>query len=488
MKLNLIQKTVWVALFFAVLVIANAQAQTFGTLVDFNAEDGAFPISPLTEGIDGVLYGTTYQGGFSNECGLSDWGCGTVLIVPPYPVLYSFCAATDCADGSLPTGGLVQTVNGDFYGTTQGGYNYNSPCGFFGCGTIFKINYAGGGLSTLHTFNYTDGAVPSSGLVQASDGNFYGTTTQGGANGNHGTIFKITPAGQLTTIYNFCAQTNCADGESPVGPLIQATNGNLYGTSIAGGSHGYGSIFEVTRAGKLTTLYSFCAQAGCPDGAAPAGVVQGSDGNFYGTTEGGNCPGWCGTVFKITPSGKLTTLYRFCEQTGCPDGDNPLAGVIQANDGNFYGTTSSGGVNGNYGTVFKITPSGSLTTLYSFCSQPNCTDGSQPMASLLQDTNGNLDGTTYFSAVPYFGTAFSLALGLPPFVISTPASGKVGLSVIVTGNLYGVTAVSFNGTPTTFAVVTGPPKFLPLFLRARPQVIFPLRRHRARLRADLRSK
>ena len=218
----------------------------------------------------------------------------------------------------------------------------------------------------MYLFSYTDGAYPEAGLVQASDGNFYGTT-EGGGTGTFGTVFKITSNGTLTTLYNFCVQYPCADGAAPPGVLVQSTDGNLYGTTIAGGtsstcSGGCGTVFKITTSGALTTLHSFVGS----DGVSPfPGLVQASDGNFYGTTyEGGNTD--YGTVFKITPSGTLTTLYTFCSQIGCTDGTQPYAGVIQATDGNFYGTTEYGGGVDNAGTVYELTPSGTLTTLHTF--------------------------------------------------------------------------------------------------------------------------
>lgn len=203
---------------------------------------------------------------------------------------------------------------------------------------------------------------------------------------------------------SFCTQSSCADGGGPRSALVQATGGNFYGTTAGGGTNcvgsgGCGTVFEITSTGTLSTLYSFCAQGGtnCTDGDGPsAGLVRATDGNFYGTTEfgGANCLGYsggCGTVFKITPTGTLTTLYSFCAGGGyCNDGAVPIAGLVQATSGNFYGTTASGGANGD-GTVFKITPTGTLTTLYSFCAQggSQCTDGGGPVAGLVQATDGN---------------------------------------------------------------------------------------------------
>ena len=201
-------------------------------------------------------------------------------------------------------------------------------------------------FKTLFTFNNTDGADPSAALVQGTGGDFYGTTVAGLFNPD-GTVFKISPQGKLTTIHNF----DLTDGSDPQAALTLGTDGNFYGTTNGGGANktacgglGCGTIFKITPAGALTTLYSFCAQADCPDGASPGALVQGSDGNFYGTTYlGGTCFSGCGTVFKITPNGALTTLHRF-NATG-DGGTSPYyqAGLVQGTDGNFYGTTTQGG-------------------------------------------------------------------------------------------------------------------------------------------------
>jgi uncharacterized repeat protein (TIGR03803 family) len=326
-----------------------------------------------------------------------------------------------------------------------------------------------GKLTSLYSFcsqpNCTDGAVPEAGLVQATNGNVYGTTSAGGdgadcsSKSGCGTVFEITAAGKLTTLYSFCSQPNCVDGYN-ASALVQATNGNFYGTTAHGGTnYGDGTVFEITPAGKLTTLYSFCSQYGCTDGSEPvAGLVQATNGNFYGTTEEGGA-NFYGTVFEITPAGKLTTLYSFCSQTNCTDGSWPVAGLVQATNGNFYGTTSAGGANSSCyqgcGTVFEITPAGKLTTLYSFCSQPNCVDGDAAFTGLVQATNGKFYGTTEGGGADGYGTVFSLAVGLGPFVETRPTSGKVGTKVIILGNnLKGTTSVAFNGTAAAFEVVS----------------------------------
>ena len=312
----------------------------------------------------------------------------------------------------------------------------------------------------------------------------YGTTGGGGANlscgsgylgPGCGTIFKITPGGTLTTLYSFCSKSGCADGLFPGQSLVQAFNGRLYGTTAFGGSlttscgfmiAGCGTVFEVTPTGTLTTLYTFCPQPGCADGDLPLGLIQGASGDLYGLTySGGSLNN--GTVFKISPSGALTTLHLFCLQGGmCTDGSAPEGTLIQASDGDFYGTTINGGTGADYGgTVFKITFEGALTTVYNFCSQLNCMDGYLPYAGLVQDTNGSLYGTTVGGGPnmtcttnvygPGCGEVFSLAVDLGPFVEPQTTSGTVGEGVTILGtNLTGATSVSFAGIAAAFRLVS----------------------------------
>jgi uncharacterized repeat protein (TIGR03803 family) len=468
-------------------LVASPQA-TFTTIYSFcsqtNCTDGAAPYAGLAQGTDGRLYGTTETGGANGSGGTvfkirTDGGLIT---------LYSFCEPDDCSqNGYIPFGGLVLATNGNFYGTTEEGGIYNG-------GTVFKIS-SNGALTTLYSFcaktNCMDGNSPVADPVQATNGDLYGVTEVGGANlGNGGstclsagfiqagcgTIFKITPGGALTTLYSFCPQSSCPDGFFPRAALIQAANGDLYGgTSYGGGScvsgqGDCGTIFRITPEGALTTLYSFCALATCADGGGPSALVQATDGNFYGTTTAGGRPAYecppsgadygCGTVFKLTPGGVLTTLYSFCAQSNCADGAFPGyggagAGLVLGSDGNFYGTTSVGGAN-NLGTIFEITPRGRLTTLYNFCSQTNCTDGAYPTSGLLQATNGNFYGTTESDGANNDGTIFSLSVRLGPFVETNPTSGKVGTTVTILGNnLTGSTSVTFNGTSGAFTVKSG---------------------------------
>jgi uncharacterized repeat protein (TIGR03803 family) len=366
-------------------------------------------------------------------------------------------------DGANPYAGLVQATNGNLYGTTYGG-------GPVGAGTVFKMTPTGT-LTTLYSFcsqsGCTDGLGVIAGLVQATNGNLYGTTINDGANGAGGTIFKITPGGTLTTLYSFCSQSGCTDGATPPAGLIQATDGNFYGTTFTGGANNDGTVFKITPSGRLATLHSFDGT----DGANPwAGLMQGTDGNFYGTTSAGgaNSNGMCGsigcgTIFKITPGGTLTTLYSFCSQSGCADGDTPYAGLIQATDGNFYGTTLDGGsMITNAGTVFKITPGRVLTTLYTFCPQSPCTDGESPWAPLIQATDGNLYGTTYSGGANLNeGMVFKITLGgtlttLHSFDGTDGANPQGGLVQDTNGKLYGTTYQGgANSVGAVFSLAVG---------------------------------
>ena len=308
---------------------------------------------------------------------------------------------------------------------------------------------------TYGQFHGVDGGNPTTAPVQGLNGNLYGTTGSGGTNG-WGTIYELTPDGKYSKIYNFCSQAHCTDGQSPQG-LIVAANGNFYGLTAGGGANNCscGTFFELTPAGRLITLYSFCSLTNCADGSVPLGsLVQGINGNFYGTTiTGGVHCSTCGTVFEITPAGRLTTLHSFCNPQVCKDGFQPQAGLILANDGNFYGTTSEGGANGN-GTVFKMSPSGVGSILHSFCSEPNCADGWSPEAALIQGTNGNLYGTASGGGAYDEGVAFQLTLGgvfttLHAFCPNTCADGQTPTSPLIQandGNFYSTTyAGGLNG-------------------------------------------
>jgi uncharacterized repeat protein (TIGR03803 family) len=259
-----------------------------------------------------------------------------------------------------------------------------------------------------------DGEFPYAGVVFDQKGNLYGTTRNGGTQNNNcgygcGVVFKLTPRGKETVLYSFCAQGNCADGAQPFAGLVFDQKGNLYGTTYLGGASNGGVVFKLTPKGKYTVLYSFCSQSGCTDGEYPAaGLVFDPKGNLYGSTYNGGaynayCSDYgCGVVFKLTPKGKYTVLYSFCAQTNCADGAQPFAGLVFDQKGNLYATTYIGGAH-NGGVVFKLTPKGKEIVLYSFCAEINCADGASPEAGLVFDQKGNLYGTTYRGGEPGSG-------------------------------------------------------------------------------------
>ena len=278
------------------------------------------------------------------------------------------------------------------------------------------VGAAGQTLTTLASFDGTDGSSPLGPLVQGFDGNFYGTTAGGGTN-SAGTVFTITPSGTVSTVYNFCAEPNCADGSFPEAGLVLGTDGNFYGTTENGGENNKGTSFKVTPGGIVTTLYSFCSRINCSDGSLPgAALLQATDGNFYGTTIQGGisnaCTGGCGTVFRISPNGTFSSVHSFCTAgVSCPDGSEPFAALIQGSDGGFYGTTYLGGAV-NFGTVFSISRGGSFATLHSFMEPRG--DGVNPMAGLVQGMDGRLYGTTSgcdFGLCNGNGTVYEIAKG-----------------------------------------------------------------------------
>jgi uncharacterized repeat protein (TIGR03803 family) len=290
---------------------------TLTTLYSFCAKskcaDGSAPYAGLLLGTNGNFYGTTEAGGAHGQ--------GTVFKITPrgtLTTLHSF----NINDGSNPYATLLQATDGNFYGTTQSGGSHL-------LGTVFKMTPQGA-LTTLHSFNSTDGSSPEASLIQATDGNFYSTTYNGGAEG-YGTVFKMTSAGTMTTLHVFDDNT---EGRAITTGLAQASDGNFYGTTSLGASFGYGAIYSMTPTGTVTVLHSFDAT----DGATPNALVLATDGNFYGTTISGGA-NIDGTVFEITPQGALSTLHNF---TGS-DGADSFAGLVQATNGKFYGTTRVGG-------------------------------------------------------------------------------------------------------------------------------------------------
>ena len=285
-----------------------------------------------------------------------------------------------------------------------------------------------------------------------SSGNLYGTTSNGGANWG-GNVFEIAPDGSYNVLYSFCSRHKCTDGSSPNGSLIMDGSGNLYGTTFMGGTGdsysngvGGGTVFSIdTTTGAETVLYSFCSRRYCTDGQNPAaGVIMDGSGNLYGTTEWGGATSGYGTVFRLAANGKEKVLYSF---NAGDDGLNPTTGLVLDSVGNLYGTTELGGTN-EWGNVFEVTPDGTFTQLYSFCSQPNCSDGRLPEAGLILDSSGNLYGTTQNGGVNDYGTVFKLAAGGTETVLYDSCSRHdcsdgtyptASLTMDGSGNLYGTT-------------------------------------------------
>jgi len=419
--------------FFAVatlavsLVAIAANAQTYADLYNFGDKSGD-PLSPqysgiIAQGHDGNLYSTTPFGGTNNV--------GTVFKVTPQgalTVLYNF----DTTHGKFAYGGLTLGTDGNFYGTTAAGGSSNQ-------GVVFQIT-PGGQLTVLHNFNGADGTAPYAPPIQGTDGNFYGTTNAGGAN-SHGSVYKMTPSGTLTTLHSFDLTT---DGAQPFAPLVQGNDGSFYGMTYNGaGNPAHGVIYKVTSKGGFTLLHVFNVSDGAND-TAP--LALGKDGNFYGATFNGGTFG-DGVVFKMTPKGVLTVLHSFSPAS---DGGTPYGGLVQAPDGNFYGATLLGG-SANHGTIYRIKPAGTFSTLYSF----DGTKGGAPMTTVLQHTTGILYGDTNSGGTHNTGTFYSFKTGLAAYAGLLPTSGKVGKTIGIVGQGFNnATGVSFNGTNATFNVTS----------------------------------
>jgi uncharacterized repeat protein (TIGR03803 family) len=413
------------------------------TMVSFNGTNGSCPMAALVEGVDGNFYGTTKYGGTTDG--------GTVFKMTSSGKLTILAGFYGGTNGYWPMAALVQRkYDSSLYGTTSG---IGGPKG--ACGTVFRIT-TNGTFTTLVSFNGGSGAQPMGALVEGADGNFYGTTQYGSYYTplGYGTVFKMTFNGWFSSLRSFYAP----DGAYPCAALVQGEDGQFYGTTEEGGPNNAGTVFKIGSGGSSSTLYSF---AGADDGFYPLGaLVQGAVGSFYGTTEYGGTNdverGGDGTIFRLTTNGIFTTLASF----NVTNGANPIAGLIQGRDGNFYGTTCYGGAAGG-GTLFRMTPAGALTTLHSFGGD----DGWCPAAALVQGSDGNLYGTAQYGGTDNCGTIFRFSI--QPVLQAMVKTGA-GLSLTwnaVSGRTYqvqyktnwnqakwadfGTTMTATNGTLTT---------------------------------------
>jgi uncharacterized repeat protein (TIGR03803 family) len=413
----------------ALLVLTTAvaaHAQSYKVLYNMTLNGtgvwGPQWVGVFAQARDGNLYSTSQLGGTA--------GKGVVFRLTPLgqvTVLHSFDGAT----GSVPRGGLVLGSDGSLYGTTCQGGSFNN-------GTVFKITTAGF-YAVVHNFNVNngDGSCPETAPIQGTDGNFYGTTYAHVP--GSGTVYKMTPSGLLTNLYVFNQALN-RDGQRP-GAIIQGADGSFYGTTQTGGVNDQGTVFKLSTAGKLTLLHSFTGSIG--DGLKPVGpIIQASDGNLYGTVSDGKY------FYKVTPTGVFKNFFTVTLQSG----SLPDAGLIQATDGKFYVATQFWGGAG-FGTILQLTTTGTPSVVHNFV----YTDGGGPQVSLFQHTNGILYGDTPNggTATQPGGVLYSLNMGLHPFVALMRTSGKAGQVIQILGNgLTGTTSVKFGSAVATFSVVS----------------------------------
>jgi uncharacterized repeat protein (TIGR03803 family) len=413
-------------------IVGSATAQRYTLLYNFGSGVNGNPNCPqfsgfLAQGRGGNFFST------SLDCWTDE--LGSAFMVTPagnLTLLHSFGGP----EGRATQSGLTLGTDGNFYGTTSLG-------GQYGNGTVFKMTSAGV-LTTLYNFiGGDDGGQPGAPPIEGSDGNYYGTTSMGGAVGNTGTIYKLTPSGTFTTLHSFPFVAGTFGFPYGNGALVQGSDGQLYGATFYGGPEGVGTIYRISHSGIFKTLFNFDGTNGS---YSYGPLIEGKDKNFYGTGSNGGSPSG-NVVFKITPTGKYTVLHYFtCGSDGC----NQVGGLTQATDGYLYGTNNLGGARG-WGVLFRISTSGTFKVLHNF----DWDSGASPQATLIQHTNGVLYGTTKVGGNPGGGAFYSLDVGLGPFVRFLPAARKVGAWVEFLGQGFtGTTAVSFNGIPATFTVTS----------------------------------
>ncbi len=431
---------------------------------------GGFPLG-VALGTDGNLYGTGQNDG-TGTCGFD--GCGLVYRLTPtgvWTVIYDFPGGTG---GSDPAPTPVEGSNGLFYGVTD----YSAP-GFGCCGNVYSVNSTGTKFNILHTFEggSSDGSYPHAGLTVGSDGNLYGGTSSGGAN-DDGVLFRVTPGGTFTVLYNLCSQSNCADGYDIEIPMVLASDGNLYGATYRGGAYGGGVFFRLSNSGVYTVI-----NPGVDENGTVGRLTQGTDGNLYGIFGAGGSGNY-GQIYSMTTSGVVTILHSFCQETNCTDGNSPSTPVIQHTDGLFYGLTGTGGGGdecdsgdgcgvfysldvGLRAFVQLVSTSGAEGTKVGILGQ-GFTSSSVVEFGGVQATAISREGSTFIDATIPAGAltgAVSVTTGertltssqtfdvTPTFAGFDPPSGPVGTQVTFTGTgLTQTTRVTFNGTSAAFTV------------------------------------
>jgi uncharacterized repeat protein (TIGR03803 family) len=427
------------AFFFLAALSGTTKAQSGWTetpIQGFAGFNGSFIIGTLIQASDGNFYGTATFGGINNTPTSTSAGV-MFQIVPDGTInaFYNFCGQTNCTDGGVPNNRLVQGPDGAIYGTTQEGGANNK-------GVVFRITLAGA-YSVIHSFcsasECSDGSAPLAGLSLAADGTFYGTTSTGGTHGD-GVIFSMTAAGAETPLYDFCSLSQCQDGAAPVTNLVQGTDGTLYGATSTSGANGFGTLFSFNPAGEGTfnVVQAFCDDD-CDSGTfSNNDLVIESSGIVYGTTIATSLLAPGGVVYAVTPAGQskpatYKALYTFCT-SACLTGTGPKGGLMQASDGNLYGTTWQGG-SGSEGIAYTVSTAGAITAIYSF--QNNGTDGLAPEGTFVQGGDGSLYLATYnggsYQGTSGFGAFVKLAHSpaLPP-----PVQLSVSSDVVPSGESF----------------------------------------------------
>ena len=412
------RKTYFTTIALVLAMATTVPAQNYKVLYNFGSNPGD-PTAPysdtLAQSPGGNLYGSagdlwTDRLGTAFKFSLS----GSLT------VLHRFSSI----GGYFPVGGLTFAIDQRFHGTTAHG-------GLYGHGTIFRIA-PDGKVTTLYSFKGgLDGGLPLAAPIQSVAGHYYGTTY--GENGNFGSVYKMTATDQFILLHTFAG----SDGANPFAPLVQGNDYGFYGTTFNGGTHDAGTIFRISSQGYFKVLYNF----DWTHGARPYGpMIQASDGNFYGTTTRGGSTNDAGVVFKMTPDYTFTVLHNF---NGGSDGGNQVAGLVEATDGNLYGTNDIDGAHG-WGVLFRITTAGAFTVLHDFAGD----SGASPQTTLVQHTNGKFYANTAVGGTANMGVFYRFDLGLPPFVTFLTVYGRVGAHVDILGQHFtDNSVVSFNGVP-----------------------------------------